>query len=411
MQREKNIEIRNIEQKQNVNELEVTFEMYIEGQNYTLIYKIQGGIEKVPLICDAVVVSFLAYAVKYGLSFYSKYPITEKLYYNLTKHVIPQMSIANKTEKAMIHIDMPITKEIYYGNWVGTGISLGVDSFATMHEYLEDCDLDGYKLTHLVHLKTGAHHGQLGYFDKQKENELFLTENEKVKKFCKSNGYDLIVVESNLFEITNKQFGYGFDTTHTFRNLGCILLLQNYFSKYYYASTYNLDGFNLDLNTDTAHYEKWVLPYISNESLALYSANTNMTRVQKTKYIARFEDTYDNLHVCWHETKNCGRCKKCVRTLVTLDILGEIDKYQKCFDLDYYYKNRNTYINEVILLRHIDSYYMEIYKYMLESEFKMPSLPWKIKAALKIAGARLKKLGFAEFLKAAMILIKGKTKS
>lgn len=411
MQREKNIEIRNIEQKQNVNELEVTFEMYIEGQNYTLIYKIQGGIEKVPLICDAVVVSFLAYAVKYGLSFYSKYPITEKLYYNLKKHVIPQLSLANKTEKTMVHIDMPITKEKYNGHWVGTGISLGVDSFATMHEYLEDCDLDGYKLTHLVHLKTGAHHGQLGYFDKQKENELFLTENEKVKKFCKSNGYDLIVVESNLFEITSKQFGYGFDTTHTFRNLGCILLLQNYFSKYYYASTYNLDGFNLDLNTDTAHYEKWVLPYISNESLALYSANTNMTRVQKTKYIARFEDTYDNLHVCWHETKNCGRCKKCVRTLVTLDILGEIDKYSKCFDLDYYYKNRNTYINEVILLRHIDSYYMEIYKYMLESEFKMPSLPWKIKAALKIAGARLKKLGFAEFLKAAMILIKGKTKS
>lgn len=397
---QKNIEIKNIEKKQISDALEIVYKIAINGNEHNLIYKITGeDIETAPLICDAVVVSFLVYAVKFGLSFYSKHPISEKLYYNLTKHVIPQMSVMNKTENDMIHLDMPITKEVYQGDWVGTGISLGVDSFTTIHEYMEDCNINEYKLTHLIHLKTGAHHGQLGYYDQQKENELFLIENAKVRKFCKEQGYKLIVIESNLYEITCKEFGYGFSTTHTFRNLGCILLLQNYFGKYYYASASNLDKFNLNLNIDTAYYEKWFIPYISNDSLEFYSANTNMTRIQKTKYIAQFPDTYDNLHVCWHGNKNCGSCKKCIRTLVTLDVLGYLDKYSKSFDLDGYYKNRNTYISEVILMRNMDMSYMEIYKYMVDCKYKMPSLPAKTKAALKIVHLKAKKLGIMRVLK------------
>lgn len=396
---EKKIEIKNIEKSQIDNNLEVIYKIAIKGKEYDLTYKISGGIETVPLLCDAVVVGFLVYAVRFGLSFYSEYPISEKLYYNLTKHAIPQMSVANKTENDMIRLDMPITKEVYHGNWVGTGISLGVDSFTTIHEYVEDCDIDEYKLTHLVHLKTGAHHGQLGYYDQQKEDELFSIENTKVRRFCEERGYKLIVIESNLYEITCKEFGYGFSTTHTFRNLGCILLLQNLFSKYYYASAYNLDKFVLNLGLDTASYEKWAMPYISNDSLEFYSANTNMTRIQKTMYISKFADTYDNLHVCWHEKENCGQCKKCIRTLVTLDILGVLDKYSNSFNLEQYYKNRSAYISEVILMRNIDSSYMEIYKYMLECKFKMPSLLNKTKTAFKIARLKIKKLGFINIFK------------
>lgn len=398
----KNIEIKNIEKSKNGDVLKVAYEIAINENAYTLTYNITGeDIETVPLVCDAVVVSFLVYAVKYGLSFYSKYPISKKLYYNLTKHVIPQMSVANNTANDMICLDMPVTNEVYQGDYVGTGISMGVDSFATIHEYMEDCNLDEYKLTHLVHLKTGAHHGQLGYYNQQTEDELFAIENAKVRKFCNEQGYKLIVIESNLYEITCKEFGYGFSSTHTFRNLGCILLLQNYFNKYYYASAINLDKFNLNLNTDTACYEKWVVPYISNDSLEFFSANTNMTRIQKTSYITQFSDTYDNLHVCWHEAENCGMCKKCIRTLVTLDVLGVLDKYSKSFDLERYYKNRDIYISEVILMRNMDMSYMEIYKYMIERKCKMPSLSAKIKAALKILFLKVKKLGIMPVLKFA----------
>ncbi len=397
----KMIEIKNIEIRQISEALEVTYEIVIDGNEHNLTYKISGeNIETVPSVCDAVVVTFLVYAIKIGLSFYSEYPITEKLYYNLTKHVIPQLSIMHKTRNDLIHLDMPTTKEVYDGKWVGTGISLGVDSFATVHEYMDDCELDEYKLTHLVHLKTGAHHGRLGYFDKEKENELFLVEDTKARKFCEEKGYKLVVIESNLHEITCKEFGYGtFSPTHTFRNLGCILLLQNLFGKYYYASTQNLDKFVFKASGDVAYYEKWVMPYISNDSVEFYSANTNMTRIQKTMYISKFADTYDNLHVCWREKENCGTCPKCVRTLVTLDIIGALDNYSKSFDLDSYYKNRDKYISEVIMMKDNDIYYKEIYEYMTEHKFKMPSLSATVKVAIKTEFSEIKKQGIVRSIK------------
>ena len=401
---EKRIEILDISQKRINDFLKVTYKIAINKKEYELLYKISGEtIDKVPLLCDAVVVSFLVYAVKHGLSFYSKYPISKKLYYNLVKHVIPQLSLAkNETRNNMIRLSMSISEDVFSGQWIGTGISLGVDSFTTLHEYTDDCLLEGYKLTHLVHLKTGAHHGQLGYYDKQKEDELFLKENLRVRNFCKLNGYKLIVIESNLFEITCSEFGYGFDTTHTFRNLGSVLLLQNYFSKYYYASAYNLDKFNLNINIDTAVYEKWLIPYISNDSIEFYSANESMARVQKTLYISQFADTYDHLHVCWSENDNCGSCKKCIRTQVVLDALGVLDKYSNCFNIESYYKNRSRYLSEILLMKKRDVGYMEVYKFLKERSFKMPSIFTKWRFGIIIGFSKIKKIGFFRSLKYVM---------
>lgn len=397
---DRKIIIKNIEKKQHPDTFEVIYSLVIRGNEYDLAYKISGEkIDDVPLFCDPIVVSLLVYAVKYGLSFHSDYPISEKLYYNLTKHLIPQMSVITKTTEDMIQINMPVTKATYHGKWVGTGLSLGVDSFATLHEYREECELKEYRLTHLVHLKTGAHHGQLGYFDQNKEDELFLAENNRVKKFCQDYGYKLIVIESNLFAVTCTEFGYGFDTTHTFRNLGCVLLLQNLFNKYYYASAFNIDEFELNLNGPSGHYEKWVLPYISTENMEFYSANTNLTRFQKTKFISQFDDTYDNLHVCWYAAKNCGHCKKCIRTLVTLDILGVLDKYSKSFDLEYYNKNREALVSEVVVTRKRDSFFKEIYNYMIESNYKIPSKSMLVKVSIKLLFRRIEEVGLLNSFK------------
>ena len=389
--------IKDINQHHQNDCLEVNYKITIRKNEYNLTYKISGeNINSVPLLCDTVVVSLLVYAVKYGLYFFSEFPISEKLYYNLTKHVIPQLSLANKTANDIIKINMPLSKEVYHGTWVGTGVSLGVDSFTTIHEYKEECNLDEFKLTHLVHLKTGAHHGQLGYYNKQTEDDLFLAENTKVKQFCKKYNYKLITVESNLHGLICTEFGYGFDTTHTFRNLGCVLLLQNLFNKYYYASAYNLVQFEVNLSNDVAHYEKWIMPYISNDSVSLYSANTSMTRVQKTMFISNFEDTYDNLHICWHKTENCGKCKKCIRTIVTLDVLGVLNKYSKSFNLDNYYKNRDSVISEVIVLRKTDAPYMEIYEFMIKNKYKMPSRIIIAKTAIKIGCQKIKQYGISK---------------
>jgi hypothetical protein len=49
-------------------------------------------------------------------------------------------------------------------------------------------------------------------------------------------------------------------------------------------------------------------------------------RFEKTVTIAQSMVALQNLHVCWADESetNCGRCEKCVRTMVTLEILGAL---------------------------------------------------------------------------------------
>lgn len=51
-------------------------------------------------------------------------------------------------------------------------------------------------------------------------------------------------------------------------------------------------------------------------------------RFEKLAHLARFPLALDTLHVCWEERSavNCGRCEKCFRTLLALDILGIRDR-------------------------------------------------------------------------------------
>ncbi len=50
-------------------------------------------------------------------------------------------------------------------------------------------------------------------------------------------------------------------------------------------------------------------------------------------------------------------------------------------------------------MRKIDAHYMEVYEFMLECNFKMPSLRAKIKTAIKILCKKTKKLGLTKVLK------------
>ncbi|MBR3414640.1 hypothetical protein IKG73_01300 [Candidatus Saccharibacteria bacterium] len=370
--------IEKILQKKVGNKTKLSFDLKINKKSFTLWYEIgcedydfSDGIEN---RIDAVVATFLIFAMKKGYDFYSEYPISERLYYNLTYHVIPQLNVCNPTKTKKISIFAPLCKangKKKY-NFVATGVSCGVDSLATIYEYSELCELEDYKLTHLVYFKTGAHDGQIGRFDKKVENDLFNGQVKKAVDFSQKAGFPLVVIDSNLNEVLSEAFGFtNYDMTHTFRSVGVMLLLQDYFSLYYYADAYNLDRFSINVDEDTAHYDKWLLPMLSNENIRMYSANKDMVRFDKTKLLTEYSLSYDNLLVCWTDEENCGKCNKCIRTLVTLDLLGKLDLYNKSFNLEDYYKNKDAYISKVIRLRKEDFLFDEIVQRMEVSKFKL----------------------------------------
>ncbi len=294
-------------------------------------------------VADGLILTLLPYAIRGGYDICSEISISEELYYNLCYHVIPQLCVCNKN-MYVTTIKAPLLQSLQHKpTAVACGMSRGVDSFASLYEYTELCDIEGQRITHLTYFENGAHH--LGGTTNYSGIENFFCEQlETTKAFCEKYHLHLIVLRSNLnVFLADFLWADDFDRTHTYRNVGMALMLQNLIRTYYYSSAYNIDAFSCDLQKDSSSYEKWLIPHIRTGSFKVYSSNKDMTRLEKTQLISNDSRTYDYLSVCFMNNKNCGRCIKCVRTMLTLDVLGILDKYKNSFDIEAYKKNRTWY--------------------------------------------------------------------
>ena len=226
---------------------EIAFELSLGEKKEILWYRVKPEYGK--YLCtdraDSFIVTFVTFAMEHNLNLRSAYPVSEKLWYQITKQVMPQLAVTSKGIGQEIEIFADTVTEPYQSEGgVGTGMSCGVDSFATLYEYTELCEKPEYQITHLTHFNVGAHHGQTGSFDPQLQRQLYQKDVTMVQKFCDEYGYKLIAVDSNLTEVLDSFFGYvNFGNTHTYRNAGVVLLLQKLFTKYYYSPAYNLDRF------------------------------------------------------------------------------------------------------------------------------------------------------------------------
>ena len=84
----------------------IFFEFELDGKHHSLWYKIDKKYKKYLCDdrCDSFVVSFLIFAMKNSIDIQSSYQISEKLYYQLTYHLIPQIFITNKDKCSKIYI-------------------------------------------------------------------------------------------------------------------------------------------------------------------------------------------------------------------------------------------------------------------------------------------------------------------
>lgn len=323
-------------------------------------------------LIDGIVVTFLSYAVRGNYDFVSAIGISEELYYNLTYHCIPQFC-CNNPGAHYVKISAPIVKNIEATSTaVAAGMSLGVDSFCTLYEYTEDCQLKDYRITHLTYFENGAHH--MGKSENYEEMQtLFHNQQTTVRQFCEENRLELIVVSSNLNRFLSDNFWVDpFERTHTFRNIGTALMLQKLIKTYYYSSAYNIDEFSFDLQKDSARYEKYLIPHIRTSLFKVYSSNGNLSRLEKTKYISQYVSSYDYLNVCFMDGKNCGKCLKCIRTMLTLDIIGRLEQYRKSFDVDHYRRNQNWYYTNLFYRKNNDAFTKEVYEYAIAHGKKFP---------------------------------------
>lgn len=312
-------------------------------------------------VADGVIVTLLPFALRGGYDIYSEIPMSERLWFQLTGQVIPQLALTSE-ELWNTELHAPLCTPSYTPDRVATAMSCGVDSFTTFFEHTHDMPKERWKIDLLTFFQNGAHHsGTIGHSDK--EDEVYAEQLAHVRRFCETVHYPLLDVASNLDAFLSAMFwNDSYHYTHSYRNAGFVLLLQKKIRTYYYAGAYDLNLFSTSLWDDPAHYEKWLLPNLSTDCTSFFSVATSMDRIEKMKYIAQFPETYDHLLVCYAGGENCGTCVKCVRQLLTLDYLGLLDRYQNSFSVEEYRNNKTFYERRLLVLKKTDPFLEEVYQ-------------------------------------------------
>jgi len=101
-------------------------------------------------------------------------------------------------------------------------------------------------------------------------------------------------------------------------------VLSPKFFRYYIASSHKLED---DFHTSVHPTADPLLSLDNMEVIHDHPAS----RVVKTRLVAMEPHSYRYLRVCWENKdgiNNCCRCQKCIRTMLTLDLIGALGRYE-----------------------------------------------------------------------------------
>lgn len=273
--------------------------------------------------------------------------ISETLFYNLTQYymdIVKSMHVG--FNKIRITTEGFSNGDEYEceGDTL-TGFSGGIDSFCTIHDHRQNNVPEAFKIKKLLFNNVGAN----GCVDEEKSRALFLKRYKNVKKYSQEAQIDVIKIDSNLSQV----LAMDFQKTHVIRNISCVMLMQKLIAKYYYSSGYEYKDCYVGKSNDMACMDPFSIHLLSTESTQSISTGCQHSRVEKTRRVAQVAFSANHLKVCVSDygksDKNCSKCWKCSRTLITLDIMGKLNQYEPVFDLQQWQSVKKWYVGGVVL--------------------------------------------------------------
>jgi hypothetical protein len=205
----------------------------------------------------------------------------------------------------------------------GTGLFFtgGVDSFFSLLKHQEE-------ITHLIFVR--------GFDIKRDKQEFDGSVLPAMRAVAAQMNKTLVEVSTNIREFSDPIVDWALDY-HGTALAAVALLLAPTLNKVYIAASHS--------ESDTFRWGSHLLldPLYSTETLSLIHDGANATRVEKVAAIAENRVVQRTLRVCNKGgAYNCGRCEKCLRTMINLRIAGALDKIVT-FD-------RHLRLNEVRLI-------------------------------------------------------------
>jgi hypothetical protein len=295
--------------------------------------------------CDGFVIGVYAAAAKRGLDIHVEGQISARL-----------LDALNGPCGELLHTLLPHTRKVrvlaadsrdadWGGRDVYASISADVDSFCTLLSYTRPETLRELRLTGLFYNHVGAHErGAAG-------SNVYVLRERRIRALAAQTGLPLITVSSNLDAL----LGVSFEHSHTLRNVAVSLLFQRACGTFLYSSQVHFRDVSARDVPDMSYADPILLPLLRTETTACHAAGSEHTCLDKTRLIAQYALSHTGLDVCESQSPsasiNCSACSKCLRTHLSLELLGVFERYRSVFQLQRYLRARTLYIASVLQSR------------------------------------------------------------
>lgn len=203
-----------------------------------------------------------------------------------------------RCQRILVHAERAVAETVQPG--IASFFSGGVDGTYTLSRHLDE-------ITHLVFIKG---------VDIQIDNDaLFAEALANNQRLATRLGKTLLPVETNIRHFCHPR-GLPWGDTYNGAGLASVALALG-FAKMYVAASDSYENL-LPYGTHPLLDPLW-----SNEGTALDHDGCEAARSDKLRAIASLPGALDILRVCWQDKGyNCGRCEKCLRTMLALRLLG-----------------------------------------------------------------------------------------
>ncbi len=309
---------------------------------------------------DAFLVGLLYFAMVNGYDMEIKAPVSEKLYYQLTKQYIPTMAKNRPTLFNLISVSAPLdSTPIKNAGAVGAAASRGVDFSYTI---LKNSNLEekNYNITHLMICNS--------YSNYEGENETrnrFARSVKNAKELAQALQLPVVAIYSNEHDFWFPHI----INLNMLRYMGFVYAVQRLFRVYNFSATYEYKIFNLD-SMLSDHSEFFTAPLISNENLTIYSSGSEARRAEKVAYIADDPVLQKLLRVCNDKEENCCECVKCTQIQAELWSIGKLDKFLEVFPKNNFQKNKSRILRKIVAKKSDDD--LDVLKNMKKNHLQVP---------------------------------------
>ncbi len=258
------------------------------------------------------------------------------------------------------------------GRYVGAGISCGVDSLSTIYDrFVKETDPD-YRISALCIFNCGSH----GDFGAAHTQQVFRSRVVRSVEVANELQLPVVIVDANLHQFRHDKDK---DTVLFLSFYSCVLALQNLFKRYYIGSGCSYTSIKyLNMHHDLAtSSDSYLIPLIQTERVELIIDGCQYQRVDKIANIADWDIAHKYLNVCLlqkgDDSTNCGKCSKCLRTMLTLEILGKLENFAGVFNLDEWRKSSFQYKVDSVRRADEEIFFSENVELAREKNFPMPT--------------------------------------